>query len=306
MEVIPVIELRSGKCMRRTYTRGDQPNVQRDDALDIALRWKNEGARRIYLHDVDATRIGMPQNHECVREICRRSGLPVIYNGGVRSVQIIERVFSWGAQHVVADAETSLDLAIRDFLVRYADRVSLELRAFGEQMPMPGAPAGAWQDVYDYLRYMNQTIGWPAFVYRPIFGDGVLAPPIREDVAKFVQQARKPVTIYSKVTCADDFNMLLQSGVDAALVCEALYDNTLKLPELLLTARRAASGTLPQTAPTAKQPPSAPLPPGQRPSMAPPRSGVLPPPGYRPMPGSRPPAPRNPSPQWPPRPEDKP
>src|SRR5580700_11358848 len=113
MEIIPVIEVRSGKSTRSTFVRHDQPNILRDDVLLIAKRWKDEGATRIHLHDVDGARVGMPHNRDQVRDVVRRIGIAVQYSGGVRSPEVMERVLGWGCDRVIADTETTLNLAAK-------------------------------------------------------------------------------------------------------------------------------------------------------------------------------------------------
>lgn len=260
MDVIPVIEIKGGKSARLTHVKSDQPNILRDDVLLIAHRWKNEGATRLHIHDVDGARVGMPQNRDQVRDIVRRVGLPVQYSGGVRSVDVIERVMSWGVDRVIADAEATLDLTVKSAMPRFAGKVALELRPFNGRIPHPGAPPGAWLDVYDYLRQMNQVQGWPRYIYRAIYGDGSLAVPVQEDIAKFVEQARKPVSIYTRLLTTEDFRMILQSGAESLLIGEALYDGKQDLPGLLLAARRAAASPAGQTAQPGRHSPLTPQP----------------------------------------------
>jgi phosphoribosylformimino-5-aminoimidazole carboxamide ribotide isomerase len=279
MEIIPVIEVRSGKSTRSTYVRSDQPNILRDDVLLIAKRWKDEGATRLHIHDVDAARVGMPQNRDQVRDIVRRIGLPVQFSGGVRSPEVMERVLGWGVDRVIADTDVTLNLTAKALINQMGGRVALEFKAFNGNIPRPGAPGGlahqpvhfhnsphpaTWLDACDFARDMNMNQGWPRFIYRVSLGDGGIAPPEGDAIAKFIQQARKPVCVYAKFRTWDELRAVQKAGPEAIIIHEALYDGSISLPDLINWAKNA--GNAPQrTSPGLK-----PWMPGYKPGAAPP------------------------------------
>jgi len=239
MEIVPVIEVRSGKSTRSTFVRSDQPNILRDDVLLIAKRWKDDGAMRIHIHDVDGARVGMPQNRDQVRDVVRRIGLPISYSGGVRTPDVMERVLGWGVDRVIADSETTLNLACKPTIQRLGNQVALELRPFNGKIPRPGGPPGAWLDVLNFLRETKMLHCWSQIVCRVSLGDGGLAAPGGEDIAKFIQQARVPVSVFAKFRTWDELRQVEKFGPAAIIVHEALYDGTLNLPDLINWAKNA-------------------------------------------------------------------
>ena len=239
MEIIPVIEVRSGKSTRSTFVRSDQPNILRDDVLLIAKRWKDEGATRIHIHDVDGARVGMPHNRDQLRDVVRRIGLPVQYSGGVRTPEVVERVLGWGVDRVIADPETTLNLACKPTIQKLGQAVALELRPFNGKIPRPGGPPGAWLDVLNFLRETGAIHCWPRIVCRVSLGDGGIAPPGSEDIAKFIQQARVPVNVFAKFRNWDELRLVHKTGPEAIIVHEALYDGALSLPDLINWAKNA-------------------------------------------------------------------
>ena len=239
MEIVPVIEVRSGKSTRSTFVRSDQPNILRDDVLLIAKRWKDDGAMRIHIHDVDGARVGMPQNRDQVRDVVRRIGLPISYSGGVRTPDVMERVLGWGVDRVIADSETTLNLACKPTIQRLGNQVALELRPFNGKIPRPGGPPGAWLDVLNFLRETKMLHCWSQIVCRVSLGDGGLAAPGGEDIAKFIQQARVPVSVFAKFRNWDELRQVQKFEPAAIIVHEALYDGTLNLPDLINWAKNA-------------------------------------------------------------------
>ena len=56
-----------------------------DDPVDMALRWRDEGAERLHLVDLDGAKAGRPVNQDVVRRIIKATGLPCQLGGGIRS-----------------------------------------------------------------------------------------------------------------------------------------------------------------------------------------------------------------------------
>ena len=58
MEIWPAIDLRHGKCVRLRQGNYDDSTVFSDDPVEMALRWRDEGAERLHLVDLDGARDG--------------------------------------------------------------------------------------------------------------------------------------------------------------------------------------------------------------------------------------------------------
>ena len=102
MQVIPAIDLMKGKVVR--LIRGDPEQATFYDSMgtpvEIALKWKSEGAQRLHIIDLDAA-FGKPDNLKVVSEIAKATGLPIQVGGGIRSVEAVERLLNAGIQYVI-------------------------------------------------------------------------------------------------------------------------------------------------------------------------------------------------------------
>ena len=105
MNVIPAIDLMNGKVVR--LSRGDPATAKFYDQwgtpIEVALKWKAEGATRLHIIDLDAA-LNLGDNNSVVAEVARASGLPVQVGGGIRSVETGEKMFKLGASHVILGA----------------------------------------------------------------------------------------------------------------------------------------------------------------------------------------------------------
>ena len=84
LQLLPAIDLLEGRCVRLRQGNYDDSTVFSDDPVDMALRWRDEGAERLHLVDLDGARAGRPVNQDVVRRIIQATGLPCQLGGGVR------------------------------------------------------------------------------------------------------------------------------------------------------------------------------------------------------------------------------
>ncbi len=127
MELIPAIELKGGKSVLRTQAKPEHGALLTDDPIKIAMRWKNEGATRLLLRDLDGERVGMPQNREVVRDIIRRIGLPVTLAGGIRTDEVAQRMLSIGVDQVVLDGSALMIPLIAELFQRLGPKAVVEV-----------------------------------------------------------------------------------------------------------------------------------------------------------------------------------
>ena len=95
MIVIPAIDLRGGRAVR--LLRGDPAaeTVYADDPVALAVRFQEEGARRLHLVDLDAA-LEEGDNREVITEICRSVVVPVQVGGGRAHARRHRRVLEAG------------------------------------------------------------------------------------------------------------------------------------------------------------------------------------------------------------------
>src|SRR5258708_21532319 len=102
MLVIPAIDLRQGKCVRLIQGRKDAATVYDGDPVRIAKAFENDGARMLYVVDLDgAFAESNERNREVLRDIIHVITIPVQFGGGLRTTKDIEQVISLGVARVV-------------------------------------------------------------------------------------------------------------------------------------------------------------------------------------------------------------
>jgi len=309
MEIVPVIELKGGRSPRALQAKEELRFFRTDDPLKIAKHFRDQGASRIHVRDLDGSRMGAPQNREIVRDIVRRLGVPITFAGGVRTGEIADRVLTWGVDRVVAETNAVIQGDIKGAVERLGEKLVLEIHDIQGKIKLSNTTGGAWEDVHEFTKRVRLAQGWARILYIPSRQDGSPAPVSVGQVEKYLPVARMAVDLYGQIVDCDEIEELAATGIASICICEGLYEGTITLQDANFTAQRAAAIARMQSQVDIPQPPQALHAPDRRPSgMAGPPARPAPFPGAaaprtpapRPLPPLRPQAP-----QPPPKPETK-
>lgn len=89
LQLLPAIDLLGGRCVRLRQGNYQDSTVFSDDPVEMAMRWRDEGAERLHIVDLDGAKAGKPVNTEIIRRITAATGLPCQLGGGIRSEESI-------------------------------------------------------------------------------------------------------------------------------------------------------------------------------------------------------------------------
>ena len=80
MLLIPAIDLKDGRCVRLRQGNMDADvSVFSEDPVAMARHWRDQGARRLHIVDLNGARSGRPVNEPVIKKIVKAVGeeLPV-------------------------------------------------------------------------------------------------------------------------------------------------------------------------------------------------------------------------------------
>lgn len=101
IEIIPAIDIMDGRCVR--LRKGDYGQVTRyeSDPVDQSLMFRDAGARRLHLVDLDGARSAAPVNLRTLEKIASASGLDIEWGGGIKSADSLRSSFDAGANRAI-------------------------------------------------------------------------------------------------------------------------------------------------------------------------------------------------------------
>jgi phosphoribosylformimino-5-aminoimidazole carboxamide ribotide isomerase len=233
MELVPAIDIRGGRCVRLYQGDYGRETVFADDPVEVARRWRDEGAGRLHVVDLDGAREGRPTNAEIVERIVAVARVPVQVGGGLRDMPAIQRYLDGGVDRVVLGTVAVKD---RDLLGRalaaYGPRIVVSVDARAGQVAIQGWQQETQLAAAELMRELA-SLGVSRFVYTDAARDGTLEGPDFAAIERLMAGFSLPVVYAGGVSGIDDLLLLASLGLEGAVVGQALYTRDIVLREAL-------------------------------------------------------------------------
>ncbi len=235
MQLIPAIDLMNSKIVR--LTRGEAQTAKVYDQfggpVETALRWREEGAGKLHIIDLDAA-FGKGNNHPIITEIAKNVDLPIQVGGGIRSFEVAEKLFKTGITQVMLGS-----LAFRDFSV-----VTRLQNRFGEESVIVALDnRNGWVMIDGWLTSTDMTLmealekftelGVARFLITSITHDGLLSGPDLEVLDDAVKLSGVKILAAGGISSINDLVSLKNIGVEGAVIGKALYEGRFTLKEAI-------------------------------------------------------------------------
>ena len=233
MLLIPAIDLKGGQCVQLRQGAMASASIYSDDPPGMAKRWRDAGARRLHVVDLDGAFAGEPVHAELVAAIIEAVGdLPVQIGGGIRSVEAASAYLDAGASQVIAGTRALEDADfLRTLVERFPGQVILGLDARDGRIATRGWTAGSDADALAFAAGL-EGLDLFAIVYTDIARDGMLVGVNAQATKRLAQVASVPVIASGGVKNLDDLRTLKALGLPperllGAISGSALYERTL-------------------------------------------------------------------------------
>jgi phosphoribosylformimino-5-aminoimidazole carboxamide ribotide isomerase len=240
MELIPAIDLLGGRCVRLYQGDFQKVTEYETNPLVLARRYREAGARRLHVVDLDGARSGTATNRGIVGRLAAESGLEVQVGGGVRTLDALRELLGAGVTRVVVGSAAVKD---PELVCEWLDAVGPEQLILGLDVRVPdtaGAPEAlvhGWQEgsgrgLWD-LAALYAEAGARHVLCTDIGRDGTLAGPNESLYAECVRRFPALRWIASGgLGSASDLPRLAATGVAAVVTGKALLDGRIGLEEI--------------------------------------------------------------------------
>jgi phosphoribosylformimino-5-aminoimidazole carboxamide ribotide isomerase len=242
MDIIPAIDLRNGKCVRLSQGEFSKVETYTGDPVTYALKWRDAGATRIHVVDLDGARVGLPQaeNLAVIRQIVKRAGIPIQLGGGIRSAEIVERMLNVGVDRVVLGtaAVQNPQLAQGAFM-QYGERVAVGIDARDGKVAVAGWQSQLEEPAIPFAQKMQQ-LGAKRIIFTDIARDGMLNGPNIAALKEVLAAVNIQVIASGGVSSLADIETLAAvdaHNLDAVIVGKALYAGALDLAAAIQATR---------------------------------------------------------------------
>lgn len=239
MEVIPGIDLMDGQCVCPMHTAFAEDACFSHDPCEVARRWAGEGARRLYLADLDGARMGEPQNLQAVERIMEAAGIPVDLGGGIRTLETARRVLDLGVDRIVVGTTAALDDQLaREIFGAVAERAVLSVASLNDYVAVREWQARTDERVGDFAQRMI-GLGARRIVFTDVSRKGMHGGANVQGVRRMAKLVDVPIIASGGVSSLDDIRALKTLeplGVEGVIVVTAIYSGVIRLSDAIAAA----------------------------------------------------------------------
>lgn len=243
MMIYPAIDLLKGQCVRLMKGDFNQVTVYSADPVKIASDFADAGATWLHLVDLEASRVGVSQEHEVVKAIVRDGRLKVQLGGGIRNLKQAQDWLTLGVERVVlgsAMVDTPQVMrSILELLGGEAVVLALDVKGTLEQgLKTLSVATQGWTidhklDVTTLLKDF-ESWGGRYVLSTEVARDGTLGGP-SDSLYHLLRQEFPELRLISSggIRTVSDLQGLKRLGAHGAIVGRALYEGSLSLEDAL-------------------------------------------------------------------------
>ena len=195
----------------------------------MARQWRDQGARRLHVVDLNGAVAGRPKNESAIRAIMKAAGdlMPVQIGGGIRDLDTIERFLDDGASYVViGTAAVKNPGLLQDACVAFPGHIIVSIDAKDGKVATDGWSKLSGHEVIDLAKKF-EDYGVESILYTDIGRDGMLTGVNIEATVALAQAVSVPIIASGGIASMKDIDALCKvepEGVTAAVLGRSLYE----------------------------------------------------------------------------------
>lgn len=229
MKIIPAIDIQDGRVVRLLQGDFAQKRVYSDSPVKIAQEWEKQGAKRLHLINLDGARTGRNSIIEIVRLVINSVSIPIQYGGGIRDVEMINKLIKNGISKVIlGTVALENQTLLKKILNFYRDKIIVSLDAKGKKLLKKGWQETTDKDLISTAIYL-QKIGVKTIIYTDTQKDGTLTQPNFAMIKALRKAINTSLFIAGGISSQIHIEKLEQIGIDGVIIGKALYENKIKL-----------------------------------------------------------------------------
>jgi phosphoribosylformimino-5-aminoimidazole carboxamide ribotide isomerase len=229
-ELLPAIDVLEGRVVRLSQGRREAVTIEGGDPVELARRFRSEGARRLHLVDLDGAFSGVP-TLDLVERVAAAGGLPLQVGGGYRSLDAVAAALDAGADRVMVGTAALSPAFLTEAAARFGESLVVAIDVKDGEVAVDGWTRGSGTTVAA-LAANCAAAGVERLLVTSTVRDGSLAGP---DVALLseVLAAGLPVIAAGGISSVDDLLRVRGLGCAGAVAGSALLSGRFTLAEAL-------------------------------------------------------------------------
>jgi len=233
MQIIPAIDIKNGKCVRLFQGDYDKETIYSNNPIEMALNWKNQGAKIIHIVDLDGAKSGKSKITKIVQKIINDVRIPVEIGGGIRNLITMKRLFNIGVTRIILGTVTLEKINLLKKLIDlYGDKVIVSVDVNNGMLMKKG-----WLEVSNFslipIIKQIEKVGVKTVIFTDITRDGTLTEPNYKNITLIRKNTKMKLIIAGGISSIEQIEKLKKMKVDGVIIGKALYEGKINLKEVI-------------------------------------------------------------------------
>jgi len=218
MTIYPAIDLIDKQAVRLYKGQKERKKIY-GNPLDIATEYAKY-FDNLHIIDLDGAFSGEMKNLDIVKEIVEQTGLKIQYGGGLRTLEAIRRVYSYGVAHAIISTK-AFDKAFVKALTGEFDSVTVSLDSRKGKVAVEGWLEESGRSLEDTFEELKTNFS--RFIFTDIEKDGT-----NEGISDIQNFWKGKEVIYAGgVSSLEEIKKAEELGFSGVVIGRALLEGTL-------------------------------------------------------------------------------
>lgn len=230
MLVIPVIDIKDGKCVRTIQGLSSSTEFYSESPIKIARLFRKENFKAIHITDLDGAVQGDMKNFDLIKEITESVDIPVQLGGGIRDFETAKKVIDGLGVYriVIGTAALQNPDFVKDIIHEFSStKIVICIDEKLNNVVMDGWINYANITPLEFAKQM-EDIGVKRIIYQDVTRVGNLCGPHIARLVELAQNTKLKITAAGGISNYLDLKKVMDLehlGIDSVMISRALYEN---------------------------------------------------------------------------------
>jgi len=230
MLVIPVIDIKDGKCVRVVQGLSEKTEFYSESPVNMARLFRKENFKCIHITDLDGAVLGNMKNFDLIKEITESVDIPVQLGGGIRDFTTAKKIIEeLGVYRIVIGTAA---LTNPDFIKKVLDEFSASKIVICIDEKLNNVVIDGWINYANItpLEFAKQmeSLGITRIIYQDVTRVGNLSGPHIPRLIELAENTNMKITSAGGISNFNDLKNITEIqhlGIDSVMISRALYEN---------------------------------------------------------------------------------
>lgn len=237
MNIFPAIDLYEGKAVRLFKGDYNEMTVYSDNPVEIALDFKNQGAKYMHVVDLEGAKSGETPNLEVVAKLVRAFDGFVEIGGGIRSLEVVKKYVDIGVKRVILGTAALTDREfLKEAIALYGERIAVGVDIRDGFVAIKGWTEKSDTPAFDFCSEL-ESIGVRTIICTDISKDGAMMGANHSLYKSLSEKLSINIIASGGVSSIDDVLRLKKMKLYGAIIGKAYYTGAISLSEAIEVAK---------------------------------------------------------------------